>query len=264
MKLLWIPVLFATCSWAQFPEPDGGNLRPGTLPSVWITGGPNCLEVPDFQVHEYNPDLFILRESGCIHYEKPFLYLFFGSEKALLYDTGAGAAPTGRVVAELMAKWMKRAGRETPMPLVVAHSHAHGDHTAGDAQLKALPNTTVIGTDVTSVQKFFGFQNWPKDIVKFDLGGRVLDVIAIPGHETSSIAIYDRQTGILLTGVRSIQEGCTYAMRRHSRPVLNGWWNSPRTSRWPICWELTLSRAPRRSWTTKSGPPINPMSTAWS
>ena len=72
MKLLWIPVLFATCSWAQFPEPDGGNLRPGTLPSVWITGGPNCLEVPDFQVHEYNPDLFILRESGCIHYEKPF------------------------------------------------------------------------------------------------------------------------------------------------------------------------------------------------
>jgi glyoxylase-like metal-dependent hydrolase (beta-lactamase superfamily II) len=176
-------------------------VRPGTLPATWITGGPNCLEVPDFQVHEYNPDLFILRESGCINYEKPFLYLFFGTDKALLYDTGAGqTVPTGRVVSELIAKWSKRANRTTPIPLIVAHSHAHGDHTAGDAQMKALPNTTVIGTDVASVQSFFGFKAWPRDIVQYDLGGRVLDVIGIPGHENASIAIYDRQTGVLLTG----------------------------------------------------------------
>ena len=36
--------------------------------------------------------------------------------------------------------------------------------------------------------------------MSFDLGGRVLDVIAIPGHEPSSIAVYDRQTGVLFTG----------------------------------------------------------------
>ncbi len=201
MKPLLITLLLAGCAYAQFPEPDGGTVKPGTLPATWITGGPNCLEVPEFQVHEYNPDLFILRESGCINYEKPFLYLFFGAEKALLYDTGAGqAVPTGRVVSDLIAKWAKRAGRTTPIPSVVAHSHAHGDHTAGDAQMKALPNTTVLGTDVASVQTFFGFKDWPKDIVQFELGGRVLDVIGIPGHEVASIAIYDRQTGVLLTG----------------------------------------------------------------
>lgn len=201
MKLLSIILLLTVSAFAQFAEPDGGSVKPGTLPATWITGGPNCLEVPDFQIHEYNPDLFILRESGCINYEKPFLYLFFGAEKALLYDTGAGqAVPTGRVVSDLIAKWAKRAGRTTPMPLVVAHSHAHGDHTAGDAQMKVLPNTTVLGTDLSSVQKFFGFQDWPKDIVQFDLGGRLLDVIGIPGHEVASIAIYDRQTGLLLTG----------------------------------------------------------------
>ena len=66
--------------------------------------------------------------------------------------------------------------------------------------MKALPQTTVIAPTVTAVQEFFGFHKWPEDLVTYDLGGRVLDVIAIPGHEASSIAIYDRQTGILFTG----------------------------------------------------------------
>jgi glyoxylase-like metal-dependent hydrolase (beta-lactamase superfamily II) len=38
--------------------------------------------------------------------------------------------------------------------------------------------------------RFFGFHNWPTEIVPYDLGDRVLDVIPIPGHEPSSIAIY--------------------------------------------------------------------------
>jgi glyoxylase-like metal-dependent hydrolase (beta-lactamase superfamily II) len=37
-------------------------------------------------------------------------------------------------------------------------------------------------------------------IVQYDLGGRVLDVIAIPGHQSASIALYDARTGLLLTG----------------------------------------------------------------
>jgi hydroxyacylglutathione hydrolase len=40
----------------------------------------------------------------------------------------------------------------------------------------------------------------PQDAVPYDLGGRVLDFLAIPGHEASSIAVYDRRTGILFTG----------------------------------------------------------------
>ena len=68
------------------PGVDVGHaaVRPGTLPKSWITGGPKCMEVPDWQVHEYNPDFYILRESGCTHFEKPFLYLLFGADKALL------------------------------------------------------------------------------------------------------------------------------------------------------------------------------------
>ena len=80
------------------------GVEQGALPASWITGGPNCLEVPDWQIHEYNPNLYILRESGCTNYEKPFLYLFFGSERALLVDTGAGASDAAAVTQKLIAK----------------------------------------------------------------------------------------------------------------------------------------------------------------
>ena len=37
-------------------------------------------------------------------------------------------------------------------------------------------------------------------MAQYDLGDRILDIVPIPGHEVASIAIYDRLTGILLTG----------------------------------------------------------------
>ena len=67
---------------AQEAPPPTTIVEPGTLPKAWMTGGPNCLELPAWQVHEYNPNFFILRESGCIHDEKPFLYLLILSPRA--------------------------------------------------------------------------------------------------------------------------------------------------------------------------------------
>jgi len=173
--------------------------RPGTLPAKWITGGPNCIEVPDWQVHQYNEDFFILRESGCTNYEKPFLYLLFGNERVLLEDTGAGKSDAARVVGELIAKWLAVRGR-TSIPLVVAHSHSHGDHVAGDAGFRSMSNVTMVPLTVDGTREFFGIRKWPEEIGGIDLGNRVLDVIPIPGHDTLSIAFYDRQTGVLLTG----------------------------------------------------------------
>ena len=84
---------------------------------------------------------------------------------------------------------------------VVTISHGHGDHIAGDSQFIGQPNTVVVGTSQTAVKNFFGIVTWPTQIVAYDLGGgRVLDVIPIPGHQSAHIALYDRQTGILLTG----------------------------------------------------------------
>jgi hydroxyacylglutathione hydrolase len=196
MALLFV---VASIVHAQAPQPDGGGVKRGVLPDHWQVSGPQCPPDPKFQIHEYNEDFYILRESGCSNYEKPFLFLLFGKEKAILFDTGAGKTDVAQVVQGVIAEWLKRNGRES-IPLVVAHTHAHGDHISGDAQLKALPNTTVVALTPADVQTFFGFRNWPEGIAQYDLGARVLDLIPIPGHQAASIAIYDRQTGILLTG----------------------------------------------------------------
>jgi len=157
------------------------------------------MEVPDWQVHEYNPDFYILRESGCTHYEKPFLYLLFGKDKVLLEDTGAGKAEVARAVDDVIRKWLKRNQRES-IQLIVAHSHSHGDHTAGDRQLEGLKNVTMVPLTPEGTARFYGIEKWPQESGQVDLGGRVIDVIPIPGHDRVGVALYDRQTGVLLTG----------------------------------------------------------------
>jgi hydroxyacylglutathione hydrolase len=195
MTLKLLPLLCAATAFAQSPPP----LETGSFPPTWITGGPNCLTVPDWQIHEYNPNLYILRESGCINYEKPFLYLFFGKERALLIDTGAGASDAAAVTQKLIAGWLKR-NRRDRIALVVAHTHAHGDHTAGDKGFASLPDVTLIPATVEAEQTAFGIAQWPESAGSIDLGGRVIDVFPIPGHQPAHVAYYDRQTGILHTG----------------------------------------------------------------
>ncbi len=189
----------AVLAFSQAPEPDGAGVRPGTLPPHWNTGGPNCVEVPDWQIHQYNEDFYILRESGCTNYEKPFLYLIFGKDRVMLEDTGAGKPQTARAVMPVIESWCKRNNR-TSIPLVVAHSHSHGDHIAGDAQFTSLPNVTTVPLKPEGTAQFFGITNWPEGVGSIDLGERILDVIPIPGHDAVSVAFYDRQTGLLLTG----------------------------------------------------------------
>jgi hydroxyacylglutathione hydrolase len=184
---------------AKASEPDGGGVRQGTLPRSWEASGPGCQDTPKFQVKAYNDDLYILRESGCSNYEKPFLYLIFGKDRALLLDTGAGKTDVDLVVEGVIDGWLNRNGRAS-IALIVAHTHAHRDHIAGDSQLRTLPHTTVVAPDPAAVQAFFQFHNWPMEASSYDLGQRVLDLIPIPGHEPASIAIYDRQTGILFSG----------------------------------------------------------------
>lgn len=199
MRIASLVLALASGAFAQLPHPDGGTVRGGTLPEKWPTGGPRCMESPDFFVHEYNADFYILRQSGCSHYEKPFLYLLFGRDRALLLDTGAGTAPVARAVDGVVQKWLKRNQRNT-IHLVVAHTHEHSDHVAGDEQFQNWPQSEFVAPTLEAVQSHYGIKNWPNQIVTYDLGGRILDVIPSPGHARTAITFYDRQTGVLLTG----------------------------------------------------------------
>ena len=201
MKLAWLP-LVAVPLLAQFAQPDGAGFERGVLPHVWRTGGPNCMEAPEWQAHEYNADFYILRESGCTNYEKPFLYLIFGGNRALLVDTGAGKeVETRRAVMQVMGNWTKRKERATLPPLLVVHSHGHGDHISGDGQFRGVAGVELVEGKSTALIDAFHLIDWPNQPGVVDLGGgRVLDLVPIPGHQEASIALYDRKTGVLLTG----------------------------------------------------------------
>jgi glyoxylase-like metal-dependent hydrolase (beta-lactamase superfamily II) len=206
MKLRTLAVVLCFISIAFASESDRAGLLPGTLAEPWVTGGPNCVTVPDWQVHEYNEDSYILRESGCVNAEKPFLYLIFGEDKALLEDTGVAYAtedhtviPTAPVIMDLLARWAKKKNH-APVSLVVIHSHSHADHTAADGQFKAMANVQFVAATPAEVQKAAGIANWPTDLGQIDLGKRIIDVIPIPGHDVAAITLYDRRTGNLMTG----------------------------------------------------------------
>jgi len=183
----------------------GAPTSSGSLDVRWRHGvqpGSGDAE-PAIQVHRHDEHTFVLRQSKTVHYEAPFLYLLFGNTHALLLDTGATGdpvlCPVRETVDQLVATWLATHGR-TSYGLVVAHTHGHSDHVAGDPQFESRSETTLVAADLASVTGFFGFTHWPDEVARFDLGGRVLEISGIPGHEESSIAVLDRWTGLLLTG----------------------------------------------------------------
>lgn len=165
----------------------------------WIHGSPPGGPAdPKIQVVRVADDTFILRQSKDLNYEAPFLYLLCGAERAILLDTGAVA---GGGVREAVDSLLRDRERDTPgYQLVVAHTHGHGDHVAGDGDFAGRPGTTVVGSAVDAVQAYFGFTGWPAQVVAFDLGGREVEITGSPGHHEAAITVYDERTGFLLTG----------------------------------------------------------------
>jgi hydroxyacylglutathione hydrolase len=157
---------------------------------------------PPIQVYAYDERTYILRQSKTVSFEAPFLYLLLGERRALLVDTGASSDPARSPLRSLVDDLIERSRPDAgpAYELVVAHSHGHGDHVAGDAQFADRPQTTVVPRDADAVREFFGFSTWPAETVTFDLGGRVLEVIGSPGHHGAAVTIYDPRTGFLLTG----------------------------------------------------------------
>ena len=163
----------------------------------WINGV--LKDEPQMQVQRYDDDTYVIRQSIRTNFEGPFLYLLFGGDRALLIDTGAGGLKVRPTIDRVIAAWARRHHR-TSIALIVAHSHSHGDHHQGDAEFQDRPDTTVIGLYPKNVADFFKIADWPNQIVAYDLGGRVLDIIPTPGHQSAHIMMFDRNTRLLFSG----------------------------------------------------------------
>lgn len=179
--------------------------HPDPLQVRWIHGSVSAKHNtdPDLQVHWHDDATVILRQNKAIDYEAPFLFLLFGDERAMLLDTGATSDPAllplRSTVDPLVDQWLQRHPREG-YELLVLHTHSHGDHVAGDGQFADRPSTTVVGADREPVYRHLGLTPDLDRPARLDLGGRVVECIASPGHDAAAVTYFDAHTGFLLTG----------------------------------------------------------------
>jgi glyoxylase-like metal-dependent hydrolase (beta-lactamase superfamily II) len=164
---------------------------------AWIDGAHGS--EPQMQVQRYDADTYVVRQSVKTNVEAPFIYLFFGTERVLEIDSGAGGLKIRPTIDKVIADWVQAKGLKS-IRLIVAHSHAHDDHIAGDGEFAGRPDTVVVGHSPAQVAAFFKITSWPETIAQLDLGGRMLDIIPSPGHEPAEITVFDERTHILMTG----------------------------------------------------------------
>ena len=209
--LIVLSVLFAEQKSAQQPEwcrtlprPQYRNLERIKVPDSW------------FEVYRIRPGVFAIYEP---HQEEEVIsYLIVGQKQALLFDTGMGISDIKNVVEGL-----------TKLPVSVMNSHTHNDHvgdnwrfsdiygmdtaftrqnakgSSADAQAEIAPDAICgelpAGFDSKSyVTRPFHITYWIHGGEKIDLGGRILEVIATPGHTPDSISLWDAANGLLFTG----------------------------------------------------------------
>jgi glyoxylase-like metal-dependent hydrolase (beta-lactamase superfamily II) len=178
-----------------------GDPIAGSLDVQWNAGAEDCEQVsePPLQIHEYEPQTYILRQSLCSNFEAPLLYLLIGEDEALLIDTGAtedaAQMPLAKTVLDLLSS-----NGDPKIPLLVLHTHGHRDHRAGDAQFAAHPGVKVVPPEVEDLRTALSLPRWPEGVARISLGGRTVEVIAAPGHQQAHLIFYDDRTALLLTG----------------------------------------------------------------
>ncbi|WP_233842506.1 MBL fold metallo-hydrolase [Dyella sp. 2HG41-7] len=173
----------------------------GSLDMHWSDGAADCSKAsqPPLEVHRYDAQTYILRESPCATFEAPFMYLLIGANRAVLIDSGDVADPKQAPLAQTVTALLPTLGA-SKMPLLVVHTHGHLDHRRGDVQFQSLPHVQIVPTDLAHVKNYFGFGDWPRGVAQIELGGRTIDVLPTPGHYPSHISFYDRNTGLFFSG----------------------------------------------------------------
>lgn len=165
--------------------------------AAWNSG--RSADEPAFQAQNIDENTIVIRQSLRTSFEAPFLYLLFGSERALLIDTGVEGADLRSEVERLLSAWAAKHGKAVPN-LLVMHSHGHSDHKGGDAQFADRPGTTIVGLDAEGIEAFFGIQDWPDQVGSIDLGDRPLQIVPTPGHAETHVMVFDQATRILFSG----------------------------------------------------------------
>ena len=171
-----------------------------------------------FTVERIDEATFALTEDG--HWEHVHCYLFVGSERAALVDTGLGIADIRMVVRTLVE-----------LPIVVLTTHVHWDHIGGhglfgerlvhrlDAdwlrdgipqRLESQRASLMLHRFTKAAPPGFCVERWkshrgePTGLLEdgdvIELGARRLSVIHTPGHSPGHVAFHEPDREYLVTG----------------------------------------------------------------
>jgi hydroxyacylglutathione hydrolase len=183
-----------------------------------------------FSVQKMADRIYAIHDNG-----NDMIYLIAGTQKALLVDTGWGIGDLEALIRTI-----------TDLPLEVVSTHGHPDHVGGGYQFPAIHipeadlemlngcfnaeyrRTTLKHLQAKAYPPDFNPEQWVnaklnrlipiKDGHSFDLGDKRLEVIAIPGHTPGSIALLDREAGILFSG-DAVIAGTIWMHLDHSTPL---------------------------------------------
>ncbi len=187
-----------------------------------------------FEVRRPEPGVATIVEP--LHEEEVKAYLVSGSARSLLIDTGMGVADIQSLVKGL-----------TDLPLTVVNSHAHWDHIGGTHQFVGEAEILVHAAEAADLergitndrlQRFLAPERLrgafppgfdlssavipgarPTRLLHggetIDLGDRMLEVLAAPGHSPGGIVLLDRANGILFS-TDAAYPGALYAQLDHS------------------------------------------------
>ena len=168
-------------------------------------------QTPWYEVRAIAPGTWWISDHG-----DDVMYLLAGSERCLLVDTGWGFGDLPALVGSLCA-----------LPVTVVNTHGHPDHVLGDDR---FPCVHITAGDVALARGYYSAESrarfrarfvdtpmpasfspdaWatgtPNFVLvpdghTFELGGRTLEIVTIPGHSPGSACLLDRANRLLLTG----------------------------------------------------------------
>lgn len=161
-----------------------------------------------YNLTEIMPDVYRI-ENSSVHMD-----LLVGSHHALVWDTGYGFDDLHGLVRQV-----------TDLPLYVVNSHGHVDHACGNWQFEEVhihpadmalcrehntPAMRMLEMDMAVLPEHFDMDDYlshdcgrllpVREGHVFDLGGRTLEVVELPGHTAGSIGLYYREEKILYVG----------------------------------------------------------------
>lgn len=144
------------------------------------------------------------------YYQKNYSYLLVGTQRALMFDSGANQTQDITQVARTI----------TTLPLSVLPSHLHFDHLGGLHNFESIyladlpltrtfkksdglyhvPESVHLGSIDHLTLKPFKVARLIEPGETIDLGGLKVKMLSSPGHTVDEVTLYDEAHNILLSG----------------------------------------------------------------